>query len=277
MKELRYEEYANLTGEAPFVFNENIERTKELYSKKQNWHENVEIQFCIEGQGEVFIDGKKYDFNKGNIAVVNSNSIHYTGSSSRVVYSCIIIGTDFCRRVGIDYNRISFNPVFKDEKVWQLFLKICKVYNGDSSLRQARLNHILLEILIYIVDKYSKVKINDRTKEKEVQIVKGVLLYIRENYNKKITLDKIAEYVLTDKYSLCKIFKNITGQTIFENINAYRCLKAAEYIADGKGIAESGYLCGFENNSFFTKMFKRYNGTLPSKFIESSTNKKRSN
>ena len=72
--------------------------------------------------------------------------------------------------------------------------------------------------------------------------------------------------MLIDRYTLCKLFKRITGQTIFETLNAYRCMRAAEYIADGRRVAEAANLCGFENNSFFTKMFKKYIGVLPSKY-----------
>jgi AraC-like DNA-binding protein len=45
-------------------------------------------------------------------------------------------------------------------------------------------------------------------------------------------------------------------------------MKASEYIKEGKSVAEAGYLCGFENSSFFTKTFKKYKGVLPSKFKE---------
>ena len=122
-------------------------------------------------------------------------------------------------------------------------------------------------MLILIVDDYSSIKCSSDMEQKELATVKKVLLYIRENYHTKIKLDLIAEHVLTDKYTLCKIFKANTGQTIFENINAYRCMKAAEYIASGKNVCESANLCGFENNSFFTKTFKRYIGVLPSKLL----------
>ena len=102
--------------------------------------------------------------------------------------------------------------------------------------------------------------------QRELETVKKVLLYIRENYRTRITLDSVAKHVLTDKYTLCKLFKKSTGQTIFENINAYRCMRAAEYIAHGTTVCEAASLCGFDNNSFFTKTFKKYMGVLPSKY-----------
>ena len=264
---LRHEEYTDTSGQAPFILNDNIKRTANLCSESQNWHENIEIQFCKEGEGEVLIDGKCYALTKGSIALIDSNAVHYTFSKTTMVYSCIIVSTYFCKQMGIDYQKLSFVPLLRNEKISGLFEKICDVYSQNSPIRVARLSNLLLSMLILIVGNYSSIKCSAGMEQKEMGIVKKVLLYIRENYHTKITLDAIAEHVLTDKYTLCKIFKANTGQTIFENINAYRCMRAAEYIASGKNVCESANLCGFENNSFFTKTFKRYMGILPSKFI----------
>ena len=267
MLHVRYEEYSQAVGQVPFVLNDHITRTPILFSEKQNWHENIEIQFCLEGSGTVLIDGKQFDFHKNDIAVIDSNSIHYTCSDSFIDYSCLIVGTDFCEQMGIDYHNLSFTPILQSEKLSDLFVKICDIYQTDAPLRIAQLHYLLLEMLIEIVANYSTVRNCSTADKKELRVVKSVLIYIRENYNHKITLDRIAKHSLTDKYTLCKVFKRITGQTVFENINAYRCMKASEYIAEGKSVSEAAGLCGFESNSFFTKVFKRYMGKLPSKVI----------
>ena len=265
---LRYEEYTDTPGQVPFILNNNIKRTATLYSENQNWHENIEIQFCKDGDGFVLIDGKCHTFSNGDIALIDSGAIHYTFSNTNMIYSCIIVSTDFCKQMGIDYHRLSLVPLLRNEKLSGLFKEICDMYSTKSSIRVAILSHLLLEMLIEIVSGYSSVKNMASVEQKELETVKRVLLYIRENYQTKITLDSIAKHVLTDKYTLCKIFKNSTGQTIFENINAYRCMKAAEHIAQGTGVCEAANLCGFENNSFFSKTFKKYMGVLPSKFLK---------
>ena len=263
---LRYEEYSDAQGREPLILNDNITRTATLSSESQNWHENIEIQLCKEGEGGILIDGKHYAFSKGDIALINSGAIHYTFSDTNMVYSCIIISTHFCKQMGIDHHRLSFVPLLRNEKLSALFEQICDTYKREDTLRVAVLSHMLLEMLIEIVNDYSSIGSEVGVEQKDLAVVKKVLLYIRENYNDKITLASISKHVLTDKYTLCKIFKKNTGQTIFENINAYRCMRAAEYISQGKTVCEAASLCGFENNSFFSKTFKRYMGVLPSKF-----------
>lgn len=266
---LRYEEYTDAQGSVPFVLNDNIRRTASRHSEAQNWHENLEIQFCKEGNGAVLIDGKQYGLSRGAIAVINSNAIHYTFSNTEMVYACIIVSADFCRQMGIDHHRISFEPIVEDEKLCAIFEKICDEYARDSALRIASLSRLLLEMLIGLVRDHSAPERREATEKGERETVRAVLMYVRENYGERITLDDVAARVLRDKYTLCKIFKRNTGQTIFENVNSYRCMMAASYISRGATVAEAASLCGFENGSFFSRTFKKYMGVLPSKYVDS--------
>ena len=101
---------------------------------------------------------------------------------------------------------------------------------------------------------------------KRYETVKNVISYIRENYRRKITIDDISKAVLYDKYALCREFKRLTGQTIVENLNNYRCIKAIDYLSEGYSVADTASLCGFDNLSFFAKTFKRYIGKLPREY-----------
>ncbi len=267
---IHHEEYAQTPGAAPFILNDDIKRMSTVYSDNHNWHENVEIQLCKEGEGFVLIDGKQYEFAAGSIAIIDSDSIHYTYSNTSMVYACIIVSTDFCKQMNLDYRKLSFEPLVQNERVRELFERICTTYRKEQDLRVAKLTCLLLEMLVEIVGRHAKLKSHTNWEQKELATVKKVILYVRENYQHRITLDMISRYTLTDKYTLCKIFKKNTGQTIFENVNAYRCTKAYEHIANGKNVSEAAHLSGFENNSFFTKTFKQYMGCLTSGFKESA-------
>ena len=105
--------------------------------------------------------------------------------------------------------------------------------------------------------------------EKNHQTVKKAIKYIRDNYNNKIQIEDIARHTAINKFALCRIFKKITGQTIIENINRYRVMKATDYLEQGYSVSETAILCGFENLSFFTQTFKRYTSKLPSQVKKS--------
>ncbi len=262
----RYEKYENLTNKLPFVLNVDIIRTPISYSEKQNWHDNIEIQLCTKGRGVILIDGKEYSFCENDIAIIGSNSIHYTFSNSAITYSCIIVSTGFCEQMNIDYNALSFYPIVKDDNLRDYFLCLCEEYKKTEPMRVARLNSLLLEILIKICDSYSSQKKLDLCQTKNLNAIKQALFFIRENYNRKISLGDISKFALIDKYTLCKEFKKFTGQTVFDNLNSFRCTKAADLILSGKSVSDAAFICGFENLSFFTKTFKKYMHETPSAY-----------
>lgn len=263
----RYEEYEHLDSGLPFILHVNLERTPFTCSKEKNWHENLEIQLCTDGCGTVLLNGERYSFNKNEIVVVNSDVIHHTGTDQRLIYTCLIVSPAFCRQMGIDCGSLTFTPHIKSFELVGLLNELTKAY-GDNTLtcRTAKLNELLLRILIELTENHSVKKDTPEIQTKSFERVKAAVKYIRKNYSKKITLDGVAKAVFTDKYALCRDFKRLSGQTIIEYTNNYRCMQAAEYMLEGHTVTEAAEQCGFENLSFFTKTFKKHMGFLPSEY-----------
>lgn len=57
--------------EYPFSLDPQIVRDIWTTNPESNWHENLEIELCISGEGEVLIEGTKHAFLPGDIAVAN--------------------------------------------------------------------------------------------------------------------------------------------------------------------------------------------------------------
>lgn len=261
----RHENYRDFTNRLPFVLSVGLERTPFNCSREQNWHENMELELCTAGEGEVLLNGEKYSFHPGDIVVINSNVIHYTCTGSSLTYTCLIISTDFCKQMGIDYDRLSFTPLIRSASLAERFGQLTENYlDHDAPFRIAKLNQILLELLIELGTHYSCERTDSIPKNKAFEAVKAAIVYIRNHYDAKITLEDLSKAVLFDKYALCREFRKITGQTIVAHINSYRCQRASEYLKNGYSVGETAALCGFENLSFFTKTFKKHMGMLPS-------------
>lgn len=263
----RHEEYQAFTNGLPFVLNANLERSCFNRSKENNWHDNLEIQLCTEGKGIVLLDGERFEFNKGDVAIINSNVLHYTGTDTHLTYSCLIVSTDFCKQVDIDPNVLSFESIIKSSAFADKLAEINEIYlNSNIFCRKAKLNKLVLEIIIELAEHYIVQEAATTPNSPKYETVKSAISYIRDNYAKKITLDEIAKAVLCDKYALCREFKKLTGQTIFENLNNYRSIKAIDYLSEGYTVAQTASLCGFSNLSFFAKTFKKHIGKLPSEY-----------
>ena len=263
----RYEVYSLVKGSLPFLLNQNIKKNPLNYTTSANWHENLEIQFCLDGEGIVLLDGTLYNVTAGDIIVANSNVIHHMNTKSNVEYSCIIIDTAFCQQSDIDPTLLFFEPHFKSEKIFNLFIELTKVCSDTTNVcRSAKLLSLLLEILIELRQNHTA-NINPKEiKSPYFEKIKSAINIIRQNFDKKLTLEIIAKQVYINKFTLSKEFKKLTQMTVIEYVNNYRCKKAIDYITDGLTISEAAHKCGFNNMSFFTKTFREHIGTLPSNY-----------
>ncbi len=266
MFETRYEEYDKLPENMPCVFLPDIKRTKLFCQKLTNWHENLEIQLCTFGRGYVLLNGEKYEIKKGDIIVVNSDVVHYTGTDDDMKYNCLIIDSALCKSALIDHTKLCFEPFIASPTIIKLFEEIEEIYNSSDICKTAMLQTAVLKILIELRKNHTAFEKEPFKYNRHFDEIKKTIKYIRENYSKKITLDSLAKNVYSDKFSLSKKFKAVTGSTIIEYINSYRCEKAIELISEGSPINEAAVKCGFNNMSFFTRTFKAHTGKLPSRY-----------
>ena len=91
--------------------------------------------------------------------------------------------------------------------------------------------------------------------------------YVRNNYNKKISLEDISEYVYLSKSYLSKIFKDEMNCTLTNYINNVRVEKSKSLLLDSSlSLADIAYMVGFEDQSYYTKVFKKVTGVSPGKY-----------
>lgn len=107
------------------------------------------------------------------------------------------------------------------------------------------------------------------TNVKHTDIVYKVTEYIKENYMKKISLDDIANHVYLSKSYLSKLFKDEMGISLVNYINKLRIEKSKILLHDSAlSIVDVANLVGFDDQSYFTKVFKNTVGISPGKFKE---------
>ena len=70
------------------------------------------------------------------------------------------------------------------------------------------------------------------------------------------------------KYHFIRKFKEATGQTVVSYINAVRIEHAERMLREGEhSVAQVAEACGFPNHSYFSKVFARLRGVLPSEIL----------
>ncbi len=262
---VRREEYQRSPQGVPFRFYTALERTREIRSEGSNWHEDLELELCTEGEGYLLLDAQRHPFRQGETAVIGSNVVHYTGTEGRMVYDCLILDAAFCREAGFDLDVMRFETRFPSEALACLFGELRALYaDGDLPFRTAKLRLLALKILIELGERHTAEGEASPAFDKSLKTVKEAIVYMREHYAEKLTLEDIASHVLTDKYTLSRHFKRVTGNSVFGYLIDYRCKQAQALIQSGMRISEAAYASGFSNMSYFTKSFREKMGKLPS-------------
>lgn len=100
-------------------------------------------------------------------------------------------------------------------------------------------------------------------------LVETIIMYLKENINKKLSLDDICDKFNYSKSFLCKIFKNQTNDTIMSYFNKIKINEAKNLLVNSnmKITAISSSL-GFQEVKYFDYIFKKYVGISPANFRE---------
>lgn len=108
----------------------------------------------------------------------------------------------------------------------------------------------------------SKVKI-ELSNSKIAPIIK----YINENINENVSLSLGANLCNMSQSQFSRTFKKETGKTFKEYILLKKIEQAKFYIkTTDKSFSEISDFLGFEDSSYFTKLFKKYEGITPKEY-----------
>ncbi|MDR2398112.1 MAG: helix-turn-helix domain-containing protein [Spirochaetaceae bacterium] len=93
--------------------------------------------------------------------------------------------------------------------------------------------------------------------------------FIWENYTRKLSLREVAEVAGLSSSYFSTIFKEETGETLSSYVNRLRVEKAATLLTETEAsLSEVAGRCGFEDQSWFSKIFKSYTGLSPRTYRE---------
>ena len=91
--------------------------------------------------------------------------------------------------------------------------------------------------------------------------------YIDSHYFEKITLEELAQKVYLSAPYLSQIFKQEIGTTFNQYLNQIRISKSKALLrCDDLRLTDISMAVGFEDQSYFTKVFKRITGITPKKY-----------
>ena len=107
------------------------------------------------------------------------------------------------------------------------------------------------------------------TDVKHYDVIYKAIDYIRQNYMKKITLEDVSEYVALSPSYFSKVFNEEMKQNFNTYLNSVRISNAERMlIEEPVNLVDVAYMVGFDDQSYFSKVFKRITGMTPKTYKE---------
>lgn len=106
-----------------------------------------------------------------------------------------------------------------------------------------------------------------KREEKSNSIIEMSQQYIRNNFDKDISLDDVSRAVNISPYYFSKIFKEGTGENFIEYLTGIRIEKAKELLSTTEySMKEICTMCGYSDPNYFSRSFKKNVGVTPTEY-----------
>lgn len=250
------------------VYNVGYQKCEPEYQ----WGPGIRDHYCIHhilsGRGYYSVRGAAWHLHKGDTFILYpGEEVHYYADKSEP-WEYAWVGF-----MGTEAGEIIRNTEFSREKPYILNgqmpneeIQECleKIYSVKGNTYEASVAMIgALYSLLSVFMRYH----NEKEEIKDVQMlyVEQAQKYIEKNYSYAVTVEDIASYVGISRSHLFRSFKLYTGKAPKEYLSEYRIEKACSLLAEtGLSISAVAYSVGFDNNLYFSKVFKKYKKVSPS-------------
>jgi len=267
------------TADFPILF-ACLDSAHPRYNMSAHWHSEIELIRILEGEFPIPLNSNRYNLKKGDCVFINPQTVHQ-GIPQNCIYECIVFHIDFLYSIGLDNNSFikciidgehliqEYFP-YGDNKTTHALNNIFDSFTKNSSARKFRVISafynffaVILEENLYI----QNIGNNKIMNNKNIIKLKSILSFLRENYDKPLSLEMISNNAKMSPKYLGSFFKNMTGKTPIVYLNEYRIEKAShKLIYTDMQVTDIAYSCGFADLSYFIKTFKCIKGVSPGKF-----------
>jgi AraC-like DNA-binding protein len=255
---------------------------------KLHQHEEIQISFIANGEGNILVGDTITSYQKGNVIVLGSNLPHVFRSEINSNETSHMISLFFT----IDaYGSNFFNlPEFK--KLESFFISTKNGFQIDS-ISQKTINQfkklkkanefdrfilffkILKNICLHDKKPLSNFIYNKPLTDSEGKRMQVVVDYVMTNYHREISLEEIAALSNMTKNAFCRYFKSRTNKTLFQFLIEIRVERASKLLLKNQelSVIEIAELCGFNNISNFNRKFKELKKLSPLQYRKLNTYK----
>lgn len=249
-----------------------IDSSHPRYQMQTHWHSEFELVRILAGRLRLFLNESEHLLTAGSSVIIPGGTVH-GAEAEDCIYECIVFSPSLlyvsgsCR--SIIKTAVTESVFYTNNSVIdRIFDSLCQKSPAYEFIFLSCIYNLIGEI-----SAKSPLKSRHSLKNDKYEKIKTALAIIEENYSSPFTLTELSESLGMSPNYFCRFFKEMTQKTPFDYINIYRINVACELLSDGDtSITDIAYSCGFNDLSYFIKLFKKHKGMSP-KAYRNSLNK----
>ncbi len=244
-----------------------------------HWHEDFEFIRVIKGAMRYSINGRTILLREEDSLFVNSRQMHFGFDYRREECSfiCILVHPEILATnpvLALRYIRpliehgapyLQFSSAEPDGR--RLAERLSAVWNckerGAFGYELEALS-LLMGVMSVLLGSLPE---EGRQRDEQIIAQRSMVTFIAKHFAEPLTLEEIAESAHLSKSACIRHFQRYAGQSPFDFLISYRLEFARDLLCrTEKTVTEIAALSGFNNLSYFGKLFRRRFGCSPSAY-----------
>jgi AraC-like DNA-binding protein/quercetin dioxygenase-like cupin family protein len=245
-----------------------------------HYHPEYEIVCVFQGSGRRHVGNHLSNYDDGDLVLIGSNLPHggfgygSVGMHEEIVvqFTEDFLGENFLAKPEMEQIKrlferskqgLHFHGKTKEE-LSERFRKLPKLSLFERLIELLNILQNLAKSTEFLALNPANVRYNFSQKDQER--LDKVYKYVEQNYFQEIDIQRVAEICNLTVPAFCNYFKKNLNQTFTDFTNEYRINQACKMLLEGHEIGDICFGCGFNNVSYFGRVFKQIKGTNPSQF-----------
>lgn len=271
-------------------------KNNQVKKVRWHWHNEFELLYILEGELKLLLDDSDLILKSGE-GIILAHQLHHslelTAHNSAVFYTILFHSDSIFHPDELELNLKYQAPVLSNRNFDYILLNssnehaaniinysknIFQLYPnkefGYELICRANLNLIWLEMMHLLPDSQENIK-QPRILSNDEQRIKEAVEFIESNYAEALTLDIIAASIHISKSECCRCFQRVLHLSPFDYLLRYRIMQATKMFQQNDPLASSisnlAITVGFNNISYFNKVFKKITNMTPSEYRKKYT------
>ncbi|MBR3803929.1 MAG: helix-turn-helix transcriptional regulator [Clostridia bacterium] len=221
-------------------------------------HNITEIMVVVSGKGVFNADGERFEVKKGDLFIVNPDTVHNEESLS----------SDFgVYIIGIENYLLGAQDEFKayagGERVGFYAEQIVKDYESKGKMFVDNANLLFSLIINEVLFLSSAIPVPN-VKRGSNELINSVKKYLDGHFLEDISVKSLSEKFFINKTTLMHAFKKSVGIGVYDYVIKKRLQESKNWLKiSSMTVAQISERCNFSNPSYFVQYFKKVYGVTP--------------